>query len=119
MPRKIGFGLLFGTAVLLAAWAAGRAFDWSRPRPVVDFEVAYLCLETQELVYGPVQPVPALNPATGRRTLVRAVYSARDDKWVAAPPEEVLRRQQRMLSGEEQESPLLFAPAEEEERAEE
>lgn len=115
MPQKIGLSLLFGIAALLAVWAVGRAFDWSRPRPVVDFEVAYVCLETQELVYGPVQPVPALNPTTGRRTLVRAVYSAHDDKWVAAPPEEVLRRQQQMLSGEAEESPLLFAPAEEEE----
>lgn len=113
MSQRMGLGLLLATAVALAIWATSRLVDWSRPSAVADAEVAYVCLETHELVYGPVQPVPALNPKTGRRTLVPAVYSVQDESWVAAPPEAVLRRQQRELAGEEDRAPLRFAPPEE------
>ncbi len=51
--------------------------------------VAYLCSETGRLIVAPLGPTPALNPATGRRTLVRAMYCAECAKWYAAPPSDV------------------------------
>ena len=57
--------------------------------------------------------MPALNPITGRRTLVLAVYSNRTKEWVPAPSEEVLRQNRQMLAQEDGKSPLAFAPPEE------
>ena len=111
--QKLGLGALFGAAALLLVWAISSLVDWSRPKAVSGEEVAYICLETHELIRGPVQTTPAVNPKTGRNTLVPAVYSTRDRQWVAAPPEEVLRGQRRFMSGDEAKSPLRFAPEDE------
>lgn len=118
MLHKTGLGLLFCLAAVLALWAGSHWLDRSRPRAVSGAEVAYICLETHEVVHGPVQSVPAPNPKTGRNTLVRAVYSVRESAWVASPPEEVLRRQQRSLAGEEDGAALLFAAPEEDAQTE-
>jgi hypothetical protein len=115
MPQKIGLTLLFGTAVVLAAWAAHSWLGRSGPRPVTGNEVTYVCLETRDVFDGPVQDIPAINPATGRRTLVRAVYSTRTNEWVPIASEEVLRQNRRLLSQTDGSSPLVFAPPEEQE----
>ncbi|MBW3539822.1 MAG: hypothetical protein KY476_06095 [Planctomycetes bacterium] len=51
-------------------------------------EVVYVCREAKTLVSAPPQPTPAVNPATGRRTLVRALYCRDCDGWRAVPPTE-------------------------------
>jgi len=48
-------------------------------------QVAYLCNESKELVFAPVQPTPAVHPETGQRTLSRALYCKVCDRWQAAP----------------------------------
>ena len=45
----------------------------------------YFCRETQKPVVAAVQPTPAVHPATGRKTLIRALYCLRCKKWRAIP----------------------------------
>lgn len=52
-------------------------------------QVVYLCRETKQLVVGPPQPTPAVNPRTGRPTLVRSLYCAKCRRWRAVPPPDV------------------------------
>jgi hypothetical protein len=52
-------------------------------------EVVYICNETKQLVTAELQPVPAVNPTTGRPTLLRALYCEKCRKWHAVPPPEV------------------------------
>lgn len=110
MARTIGFCLLIGGAAVLGAWRASSWMGGSRPPPVTGNEVTYICLETREVIDGPVQDVPAVNPRTGRRTLVRAVYSTRTNEWVPVPSEDALRNNRRLLSQTDESSPLVFAP---------
>ena len=51
--------------------------------------VVYLCRETREIITGPAQATPALNPRTGRATLVRGLYCEKCRKWHAVPPPDV------------------------------
>jgi hypothetical protein len=113
--RRIALSLLFGTALVLTGWFGWRWAGLSRPAPVTGLEVTYVCLETREVFTGPVQDIPALNPETGRKTLVPALYSTRTKEWVPAPSEEVLRRNRQSLAGADGASPLAFAPPEDEE----
>ena len=117
MARLIGLRLLFGTALLMAGWWVYSWMADRRPASVTGNDVTYICLETREVIEGPVQAVPALNPNTGRRTLVPAVYSNRTKEWVPAPSEEVLRKNREMLSQEDGNSPLVFAPPEDPENS--
>ncbi|GAB4154840.1 MAG: hypothetical protein Tsb009_31550 [Planctomycetaceae bacterium] len=50
--------------------------------------VVYLCKETKKVVRAPLQPSPAVNPETGRKTLYRALYCSKCKKWHAIPPGE-------------------------------
>ena len=52
-------------------------------------DVAYLCKETKKLIKAPPQPVPAVNPQTGRATLYRALYCGECKAWKAVPPPDV------------------------------
>lgn len=115
MARTIGLSLLFGTAVVLSGWGAYSWLARSGPPPVTGNEVTYVCLETREVIDGPAQDVPAINPKTGRRTLVRAVFSTRTNEWVPIPSEDVLRNNRHLLSRTDGTSPLAFAPPEEQE----
>lgn len=54
--------------------------------PPLSPEIMYLCRETKVLSRGPRQPTPAVNPKTGRTTLVQALYCPQCKKWRAAPP---------------------------------
>ena len=51
--------------------------------------VVYLCRETNEIVTARPQPTPAVNPRTGRPTLVRGLYCDKCRKWRPIPPPEV------------------------------
>jgi hypothetical protein len=118
MARSFGLPLLFGTALLMAGWGV---YSWNAarpPAPVTGNDVTYICLETKEVIEGPLEPVPAVNPATGRRTLVLAVYSNTSKEWVPAPSEEVLRKNRQMLAQDDGTAPLAFAPPEEPEDVE-
>jgi hypothetical protein len=56
-------------------------------------EIMYLCRETKALSRGPRQQTPAVNPTTGRATLVQALYCPQCRKWRAAPPPAMRERQ--------------------------
>jgi hypothetical protein len=112
MGRLIGLCSLFGVALITVAWSAYSWLGGRPPASITGNDVTYICLETREVIDGPVQAVPALNPSTGRRTLVRAVYSNSTKEWVPAPSEEMLRRNRRALAQEDGTSPLAFAPPE-------
>ena len=118
MARLIGLRLLFGAALVTVGWWVCSWVAGWQPAPVTGNDVTYICLETREVIEGPVQAVPALNPSTGRRTLVAAVFSNRTKEWVPAPSEEVLRKNRQSLSQEDGNSPLAFAPPEDPEDVE-
>lgn len=52
-------------------------------------EITFICTETGAISHGEWMPTPALNPATGKRTLMQALYCAKCKKWFRAPPPEV------------------------------
>ena len=74
--------LLLSTAVCVASC--------SKPAPrssvANDERVTYICTETMKIVLGPPQTTPAVNPETGKKTLVRAVYCAECQSWRPSPP---------------------------------
>ena len=118
MARSIGLSVLFAVALITAGWPLYSWVAGRPPAPVTGNDVTYICLETREVIEGPVQPVPALNPNTGRRTLVRAIYSNTTKEWVPAPSEEVLRRNVQALAQDDGTAPLAFEPPEEPEDSE-
>jgi hypothetical protein len=110
MARPIGLSVLFAAALITAGWSLYSWVAGRPPAPVTGNDVTYICLETREVIDGPVQPVPALNPTTGRRTLIRAIYSNSTKEWVPAPSEELLRMNRRALAQDDGSSPLAFEP---------
>lgn len=76
---------VLGLIVGLLVWALGGSDAAAEPGG----PAMYLCRETQQLVSGPPQPTPAVNPQTGRRTLYRALYCVRCENWQAVAPSEV------------------------------
>jgi len=118
MTRTLCLSVLFGAALLTAGWGICSWIAGRPPAPVTGNDVTYICLETKEVIEGPLEPVPAVNPATGRRTLVLAVYSNTSKEWVPAPSEEVLRKNRQMLAQDDGTAPLSFAPPEEPEDSE-
>jgi hypothetical protein len=113
MTRNTGVGALCATALVLVGWSAYSWLAARPPAPVTGNDVTYFCTETREVVEGPVQDVPAVNPKTGRRTLVRAVYSNKTKEWIPMPSDEVLRRNRQALAQDDGQSPLAFEPPEE------
>lgn len=116
MAKKIALGILFLTAACLSLRIVGPWMASAFSRRGTDLEVTYVCTETKEVVRGPVQPEPALNPKTGRRTLMRAVYATQTQQWVPAPPEQVLRQNRQRYASTDGKSPLTFAPPTEEKK---
>ncbi len=53
-------------------------------------ESVFVCTESLEVFHIPAQPTPAVNPKTGRPTLVHGLYCAKCDKWYPAPPLDVV-----------------------------
>lgn len=58
-------------------------------------EITYICTETGSISHGELKSTPAVNPATGRRTLVQALYCAQCKKWYPSPPPEMAERSPR------------------------
>ncbi len=50
--------------------------------------VTYLDRETGQTVEAAAQPTPAVNPATGKATLLRAGWCEQCGKWYPIPPEQ-------------------------------
>lgn len=80
--------------VVLLVVAGGTAWALMRQRdkPVLEggpapaAEITFICRETRALSRGPRQATPAVNPKTGRSTLVQALYCANCKKWYPEPP---------------------------------
>ncbi len=84
-------------AVLVAAVLGAGWWFWPRkpalpPPPVLPAEVTYLCRETGELLRLPRQPTPAVNPRTGKATLVQALWCPACRQWFPEPPPEARER---------------------------
>lgn len=77
---SVGIGLL-----LLCSGCSPNASVAESAPPAAD-EVMYFCRETKKFVRAPRQPSPAVNPATGRKTLMMALYCPECRAWQAAPP---------------------------------
>ncbi len=73
------------SAALAAGLAAATALSIGGRHTGSAAAIVYVCTETGQVLSAPPQPVPAINPATGRRTLVRGVYCAGCNRWYAAP----------------------------------
>jgi hypothetical protein len=78
---------LLATAALLGAalWVGGRAAGRG-PAGTVGPPIVCVCTETGAAFSVPSQSGPAINPRTGRATLVPAVYCPACRRWYAAPP---------------------------------
>lgn len=89
MPKKT---LLLAALIVALAVVGYSGVNWlSKPSTAaagtpLSAEIMYLCRETKALSRGPRQTRPAVNPATGRVTLVQALYCPQCRKWRAAPP---------------------------------
>lgn len=55
-------------------------------------EIVYVCTETGKIVRGPAQATPAVNPDTGKKTLMPGLYCKTCDKWYPSPPLDVAQR---------------------------
>ena len=77
-------GIRIAALLLMAASLSGCGGE--TPAAGETENVVYLCRETKKIVRAPLQPTPAVNPATGRKTLVRALYCTKCKKWHAVPP---------------------------------
>lgn len=76
-------------ALLLMAGAVVGGCARSESSSSSGDRVVYLCRETEEIIVGPPQATPAVNPKTGRPTLVRGLYCPECQKWRAVPSSEV------------------------------
>lgn len=90
MTRLTTFGnaRIPGAAALLVAVLSIAGCGGGKPSSAAATEkqVVYLCSETKQIVRAPLQPTPAVNPATGRKTLVRALYCEKCRSWHPIPP---------------------------------
>lgn len=85
-----GLTLLFAVLVLgFGGWTIYSAFR-STPNEISlgdePEEITYLCTETGAISRGEWQPMPALNPVIGKKTLVQALYCSKCKTWYKAPP---------------------------------
>jgi hypothetical protein len=75
--------------LLLAAGCGGE----SEAKSAAQAQRVYFDSETKQAVAADMSPdIPALNPKTGRRTLMPALYCATCQQWHAAPPLAELQR---------------------------
>lgn len=77
--------LLFASALLVGC-GGGPSGD-AAIEPMV-----YVDTETGKVVQAPPEPTPAVNPDTGKRTLMPGLYCAQCKKWYASAPLEVAQR---------------------------
>ena len=88
--------LFFGFLILAGCgWGGWTVYQQTKSEPTSliigeeSDEITYLCTETGEVSRGEWGVLPAVNPKTGRRTLVQGMYCAQCRKWFPAPPPEM------------------------------
>ena len=82
-------------AACLSAWLVVPALLPARPPAVNEEEIAeirYVCRESGEVFSRRATAALLPHPATGRPTLVPAVYDSRTKQWKPGPPPEVMHR---------------------------
>ena len=89
--------LIITGAALVGSLAAGAALFGGR-ETIDDSgdparkQIVYVCTETGAVSTGRPEELPALNPATGRKTLMPGLYCAKCRKWHPAAPFDVAQR---------------------------
>lgn len=94
-----GVALLFGTVF------------WMMPSKVAAISsenVTYVCTETGKVIVAPAQSQPALNPETGKHTLLRGVFCPQCNKWYATPSPDHLRGNPRELKCQVHNVPMTY-----------
>ncbi len=77
---------------LVAAVGAGALYTVVTMRASGDGDGAesqmyvYVCTDTEEVIAAPAQATPAINPGTGKRTLLRALYCSECAIWIPTAP---------------------------------
>lgn len=84
MLRGMLAGLLTSLAVAGCSGANGDAKDGAT--------MVFVCTETGKVITAPPGETPALNPDTGRKTLMPGLYCAQCRKWYPSAPLEVAQR---------------------------
>jgi hypothetical protein len=80
-------------ALLAAAVCAAGCPSEPKPSAENSPDVVYVDTQSGAVVRGePSAALPAVNPRTGRRTLMPGLYCAECRKWYPAPPLEVRHR---------------------------
>lgn len=100
--RPLAAGTLLA-GLLVAAGCGGDS-----PSETEQREVVYVCTQTRETVVAEAQPTPAVNPETGRRTLMKGLYCAQCETWYPAPPIDVLQRNPGAAVCPRHETPLAL-----------
>ncbi len=75
-------------AAVIGLAAIGGAV-WFRGAPATrpsQQQYVYVCSETGRTIVAAAEPTPAVNPETGRRTLLRGLYCDQCRKWYPVPP---------------------------------
>lgn len=96
--RNILFVLLALAAMGTGGWTVFRQLQSSPVSLTVGEEpeeITYICTETHTVSRGEWQTMPAVNPQTGRRTLVQALYCQQCGQWYPAPPPEMAQQSPR------------------------
>lgn len=69
-------------------------------------DIVYVCRETGDVMKAPAGPTPALNPKTGKRTLVRGLYCSKCGEWKPSPPSSAFQSNPRHLRCAKDGTPL-------------
>ncbi len=96
--RNALMGLVALLALATCGWTVYRQVQTPPVSVTIGEEpedVTYLCTETGEVTRGEWQPMPAVNPKTGRRTLVQGLYCSQCQSWYPAPPAEMANQSPR------------------------
>ena len=89
------FGTVFGTAGCNSTAQSSE-------------NVTYVCTESGKVVVAPAQPQPAVNPETGKKTLLRGVYCPQCSKWYATPSPDHARGNPRELQCRVHNIPMTY-----------
>ncbi|MCC7421834.1 MAG: hypothetical protein IT428_16265 [Planctomycetaceae bacterium] len=77
--------------LLLAAGLLAGCSDGKSGHAAIE-PMVYVDTETGKVVQAPPEPTPAVNPDTGKKTLMPGLYCSRCKKWYPSAPLEVAQR---------------------------
>ena len=96
--QNLAIGTLMACVCAFSGWTIFKQFQ---PEPVSitigeeSDEIVFLNLETGATEKGEWQPTPAIDPRTGKRSLVQGLYCAKCSRWYPAPPPEMAEHSPR------------------------